>query len=122
MTTRTKALLGLCLGLFALATVVMNDKANAAGLQKLENFTVSCSTDATAIAPSTGLNFQTAYCENNSATSIFYGGSTVTTSDVCLSTSSATCLRSSLSIEAARGQLYCRVASGTASLKCIGGS
>jgi len=106
----------------SIPSLVAAQQVPASGFQNFEAFSVTCATTATAIAPSSGMNFQSVYCENNSATSVFVGGSGVTTSAPCISTTSATCLRSSLSADAARGAPYCLVASGTQAIKCLGGS
>lgn len=99
----------------------------AAGLQTFESFTVTCATTATPIVPTTGVNFGELYCENNSSTSVFYGGAAtdglVTTSNSpCISTTSASCLRSAFSMSVARGKAACIVASGTVVIKCLGGT
>lgn len=124
---------------FAIAGIVMltgdNASANsipsleavrslpAAGFQKFESFSVTCAATATEIKPTTDLAFNSLYCENNSTTSVFVGGSSVTTSNApCISTTSATCLRSSVSAEVARGLPYCVVASGTQAIKCLAGN
>jgi hypothetical protein len=94
-----------------------------AAFQTFESFEVTCADTATAIAPASGLNFTSVYCENNSATSVFIGGSGVlTTTAPCISTTAATCLRSTFSADVARGKAYCLVASGTQAIKCHGAS
>lgn len=96
-------------------------RAVPAAVTQFESFSVTCATAAggTIIAPATGFNFTSVYCENNSATTVYIGGSEVTSSSPCISTASATCLKSSISADVQRGALFCLGASSQA-IKCLG--
>ena len=96
--------------------------ALAIPLQTATNFTVTCANTATAIG-STLDGFAAIYCQNMSSTSVFLGGSNVTTSNApCISTTAATCSKSDFSWDINKGGApSCIVASGTVTLKCIAG-
>lgn len=94
----------------------------ASGLPKLVPFSITCTTDATEIKPATDVNFGELYCENMSSTSVFYGDSTVTTSNApCVQTTAATCPKTYFSLPVQRGVPHCIVASGTQAIKCLAG-
>ena len=95
----------------------------AVPLRTARNFTVSCADSATPITASGIDNYSAVYCTNMSSTSIFLGGSNVTTSNApCISTTAGTCARPDFPWDAELGAgLYCIVASGSATLKCISG-
>jgi hypothetical protein len=90
---------------------------------QLVDFSVSCSTSATAVVPSTGAGIEDAFIFNSSSTPVYIGGSSVGTSTgipVCSDT--ATCVGTSLAINAVRGAVYCRVSSGTVSVRVLSGA
>ena len=87
------------------------------------NFTITCATAATPIAGGTAGTFKQVYCENNTATSVFYGGSNVgsATPNPCISTTGATCLNAFFSQAVMDKGVFCRVAAATQAIGCIGG-
>ncbi len=91
-------------------------------LQTATNFVITCATTPTPIASPDG-GFNGFYCQNMSATSVFLGGSAVTTTTApCISTTSGTCAKPDFSWDVSQGATpSCVVASGTVALKCISG-
>ena len=93
-------------------------------------FGVTCdaSDDGVAIGEATPTKAWVAlYCENNSTTSVFWGWPVSATLDTsvapCISTTTASRLRSSLSLDVKRSSgLACKVASGTQVIKCVAGA
>lgn len=93
-------------------------------------FTVTCdsSSDGVTIGEATAsLNWVSVYCENVSATSVFWGwpvGGTLSTTDApCISTTGTTCGRPYLSLDVKRQSgLACKVASGTQAIRCVAGA
>jgi hypothetical protein len=102
-----------CLGVFASLGL-------GGSLHTAKSFQVTCSTSATAIAGGDG--YQSIWCDNNSTTSVFVGGSDVASSNnICISTNTSNCPRRDLPADYAHGALYCRVASGTQAISCLAG-
>ena len=93
-------------------------------------FGVTCdaSDDGVAIGEATPTKaWVSLYCENNSTTTVFWGWPVNATLDTavapCISTTTASCLRSSLSLDVKRSSgLACKVASGTQVIKCVAGA
>ncbi|MEK9809478.1 MAG: hypothetical protein VW362_03455 [Candidatus Nanopelagicales bacterium] len=91
--------------------------------------TWSVSVDAAVDAGTTSITgsgddgYLSVYCENNSTRPVYYGGSQTTSSNApAVCTDTATCLRSSFSMDVRKGQLVAdAVDGGTVTLKCIGG-
>jgi putative hemolysin len=90
-------------------------------LSSAKSFSVTCATTATAITGSGVDGYASVYCDNNSTTSVFVGGSDVGTSGICISKDSANCPRRDLPADFEVGSLYCRVASGTQAINCLTG-
>jgi hypothetical protein len=112
------AAVSLVVALFAVAAMGVGGS-----LQTATSFTVSCGTSATTIT-GTGIDgYNSLYCQNMSSTSVFLGGSGVTTSNApCISTTSGTCAKPDFSWDVSRSAApSCIVASGTVTLKCIAG-
>ncbi len=89
-------------------------------LRSAKSFQVTCATTATAVMGGDG--YQSIWCDNNSAVSVFVGGADVAASaNICISTDTAACPRRDLPADYAHGALYCRVASGTQAISCLAG-
>jgi hypothetical protein len=89
------------------------------------SFTVTCDTTVGGVTVqdnAEGPNWSTLYCENNSTTTVYWGGADVAAADSpCISTTSANCLKSSFSVDARRGSIKCLTAASSATLKCNAG-
>jgi hypothetical protein len=82
------------------------------------SFDVTCGTTATAISGMSGFN--DVACYTVSATSVFIGNSAVTASGFCVSTNASNCGSNGFSASMDAGAAFCRVASGTVTLSCMG--
>ena len=118
------------LAIFAIATVLLalglelasSRKAHAlsGSLSEAQDWTVSCATTATAVRQA-GISANSFNCYNSGSTSVFLGGDDVDTTGYCISSDTATCDSTRIPIDMRVGALFCRVASGTVTLKCLGG-
>ena len=108
--------------LLVLSVALPSARSSAAMMSTATNFTVTCATTATTIGSSQD-GYHAIYCQNNSATSVFLGGSSVTTATApCISTTAGTCAKPDFSWDVDRTATpSCIVASGTVTLKCIAG-
>lgn len=115
-TLSLSALAVICLGAFASLGL-------GGSLHTAKSFQVTCATTATAITATDVDGFASVYCDNNSSTSVYLGGSDVgnSSTNICISTSSASCPRRDLPADYTIGALYCRVASGTQAIQCLAG-
>lgn len=119
MSTANKVIASLALVIVVIMATTTGVKAIASG--ELVPFNVTCATTATRIAPSTGGGFSGASCYNVSATSVFIGGAAVAASNAyCLSTTAGSCGSNIVNIDMDANAGYCRVASGTVDLFCLG--
>jgi hypothetical protein len=90
---------------------------------QLVDFSVSCATSATSVVPSTGAGIEDAFIWNNSATPVYVGGSSVGTSTgIPICTDTASCVQSSIALSVVRGGVYCKVSSGTVSVRVLSGA
>ena len=108
------------MAMLAVALAPKEAKALSGPLSTLEAYTVSCGTTATTmLAPNGGgIAFR---CYSGSSTPVYVGGSGVGTSGYAHCTDSANCDTSPVSIDARTGAAFCRVSSGTVTLKCLAG-
>lgn len=90
---------------------------------QLVDFSVSCATSATSVVPSTGAGIEDAFIWNNSTTPVYVGGSAVGTSTgIPICTDTASCVQSSIALSVVRGGVYCKVSSGTVSVRVLSGA
>jgi len=110
-------------GLIITIAVIVSQKADALSgpVSEMADWQVTCATSATQILGPSGLSVNSVDCYNLSTTSVFLGGSGVDTTGYCVSSDTASCGRSVISADVRSGSLYCRVASGTVTLTCLGG-
>lgn len=95
------------------------------------SFSISCDTTSAGVpvveATSEAYTWNSLYCENNSTTSVFWGfgqtnGTAFDTAKApCISTTSSSCLSNGFSIDAFKGSVRCKTASGSATLLCNAG-
>lgn len=111
-------LIGLVIGLGCMASCIDDAQALSSPLFKAADYAVTCGTTAVQINTNSGNSL---WCDNNSSTSVFVGGSDVDTTGICISKDAANCPRRDLPADYASGALYCRVASGTVTLQCLVG-
>lgn len=110
--------LGVVLGLLMASSLSDNAQALSAPLFRAGDYAVTCGTTATQINTVGGNSL---WCDNNSTTSVFLGGSDVDTTGICISKDAANCPRRDVPADFGSGALFCRVASGTVTLQCLAG-
>jgi len=110
------------LGLVSVALLSSSCIDDAAALSsplfRAADYAVECGTTAVQINTNSGNSL---WCDNNSTTSVFLGGSDVDTTGICVSKDAANCPRRDVPADFASGALYCRTASGTVTLQCLVG-
>jgi len=119
MSTTTKVIAVIAFALVAVFATTQGVSAYASG--ELVPFNVTCATTATRIAPSAGGGFSGASCYSVSATSVFVGGASVAASNAyCISTTAGSCGSNIINVDMDANAGFCRVASGTVDIFCLG--
>ncbi len=123
---RRRLAIGLTLFLLLFVALVFSTQASALSdtLGSFRAYTFTCTTTPQRLAPSSGVKSSKAMrVWNNSATSVFLGGSDVATTStgypICTNTTN--CEMSALPIDAAP-VVWCRVASGTVDVLVLAGN
>lgn len=103
--------------LIALAAVAVTVATGYGVIRDLESGTTACGTSATKVTSDDG--YSSIFLDNPNSTSVYIGGSNVTTSNgIEIGTAAGT---QYMSLDAYQGQIYCIVASATQTIRHMAG-